>query len=506
MELQATVESLCGFAGRSAGSDAERRAADWLRDRAGAGKREAELEVHWVRPHWSTIHLVHALAGVVGSLVSTASATAGVALVAVAFLSTLLELGGRPSVGRLLSFRRATQNVVAPPPRARSRRVRVVVVAAYDAAQRGLVFRPTFRRWDAAMRAATRGWWPPALLWMALALALLTTTTAVRAAGYDPSWLSVVQLVPTVALLVAIALLADVSLSDPSPDASGASAVAVALNLVQALDEQPLARLDVELVLAGAGDGPALGAGAYVRKRRRRWDAARLAFLEIRPCSGGRPAFWATDGPLVPLRLHPRLIELVRGADPAAPGQRGRDASAAYRARQARWPAVAVGALDERGIVPHRRAADDEPQTVDAKSMEATLELCVAVITALDEDLARREQSDGAEAMQGAGREHSEREKEATQDAGREHSDRAERKQSDRTEATPGAEHEQSDSADAPRAAEREQSDRTEAPRAAEREQSDRAEAPQDAERKQSDHAQATHGAEHDRTEEDPTP
>jgi len=83
MDLQATVESLCGFAGRSAGSDAERRAADWLRDRAGAGKRDAELEVHWVRPHWSTIHLVHALAGVVGSLVSTASAIAGVAIVAV---------------------------------------------------------------------------------------------------------------------------------------------------------------------------------------------------------------------------------------------------------------------------------------------------------------------------------------------------------------------------------------------------------------------------------------
>src|SRR6185503_7241328 len=156
---------------------------------------------------------------------------------------------------------------------------------------------------------------------------------------------------------------------------------------------------------------PALGAGAYVRQRRRRWDAARLAFLEIRPCSGGRPAFWVTDGPLVPLRLHPRLIELVR------------DASAAYRARQARWPAVAVGALDERGITPHRRAADDEPGTVDAKSMEATLELCVAVVTALDEDLARREQSDGAEATQAAGRARSDREEEAPQDAERDQSD-----------------------------------------------------------------------------------
>jgi hypothetical protein len=394
MDLETTVEGLCGFPARSAGSDAERRAAGWLRDRLAAQEREAAFEVHWVRPHWPTIHLVHALAGVVGSLVSTASAVAGVAVVAVALLSTLLELSGRPSPGRLLSFRRATQNVVSPPPRARSRRVRLVVVAAYDAARRGLVFRPAFRRFDAAMRAHTRGWWPPPLLWMALTLALLTATTAVRAAGYDPSWLAVVQLVPTVALLVAIALLADIALSDPAPDASGASAVAVAMALVAALDAQPLARLDVELVLAGAGDGPALGAGAYVRKRRRRWDAARLAVIEVRPCGAGRPALWVTDGPLVPLKLHPGLIELTRTADPAASPQRGRDASAAYRARQARWPAIALGALDAHGIAPLRRVSDDEPDTVDPKAMEATLELAVALVTALDEDLARREQDD----------------------------------------------------------------------------------------------------------------
>src|SRR5205809_79984 len=146
MDLEATVEGLCGFAARSAGSDAERRAAGWLRGRLAAQKRDAAFEVQWVRPHWSSIHLAHALAAVVGSLVSTASAIAGLWVVAVAFVSTLLELSGWPSPARLISYRRATQNVVSPPPRARSRRVRVVVVAAYDAARRGLVFRPAFRR------------------------------------------------------------------------------------------------------------------------------------------------------------------------------------------------------------------------------------------------------------------------------------------------------------------------------------------------------------------------
>jgi hypothetical protein len=390
MDLEATVEGLCGFAGRSAGSDAERRAAGWLRDRLAAQKRDATLEVHWVRPHWATIHLVHALAGVVGSLVSTASAIAGLAVVAVAFVSTLLELSGRPSPARLVSYRRATQNVVSPPPRAHSRRVRLVVIAAYDAARRGLVFRPAFRRLDAALRAATRGWWPPPLAWMAFALAVLAAITATRAAGHDPSWLAVVQLVPTVALLVAVAVLADISLSDPSPDASGASAVAVAMALVTALDARPLGSLDVELVLAGAGDGPALGAAAYIRKRRR-WDAERLAVLEIRPCAGGRPALWVTDGPLVPLRLHPRLIELACAASNATAAElRGRDASAAYRARRMRWPAIALGAVNDHGIAPRRRMPDDEPDTVDVAAMEAILELCLALATALDADLAKR--------------------------------------------------------------------------------------------------------------------
>ena len=391
MDLEGTVEGLCGFAARSGGSDAERRAAGWLRNRLAAQKRDAALEVQWVRPHWSTIHLVHALAGVVGSLVSTASAVAGLAVVAVAFVSTLLELSGRPSPARLVSYRRATQNVVSPPPRAHSRRVRLVVIAAYDAARRGLVFRPALRRLDAALRARTRGWWPPPLEWMAFALALLTAITATRTAGHDPGWLAVVQFVPTVALLIAVALLADVALSDPSPDASGATAVAVAMALVTALDARPLGHLDVELVLAGAGDGPALGAGAYIRKRRRRWDPERLAVLEIRPCAAGAPALWVTDGPVVPLRLHPRLIELGRAAsDAVATDLRGRDASAAYRARRARWPAIALGAADDDGIVPHGRMPDDEPGSIDVGAMEATLELCLALATALDADLAKR--------------------------------------------------------------------------------------------------------------------
>jgi hypothetical protein len=93
----------------------------------------------------------------------------------------------------------------------------------------------------------------------------------------------------------------------------------------------------------------------------------------------------------VPLRLHPRLIELGRAAsDATATDLRGRDASAAYRARRARWPAIALGAVDDDGIVAHRRMPEDEPGTVDLAAMEAALELCLDLATALDADLAQR--------------------------------------------------------------------------------------------------------------------
>jgi hypothetical protein len=404
MAPQETIDRLCSFERRAAGSDAERLAARWLAQRLRDGGRDAEVETHWVRPHWPLAGAAHAVAGVAGTLLTTTSPVAGLAVVGVAFLSMLLDLTGRPSLGRMATYRRATQNVVAAPPApgedrgADSDHIRLVVVAAYDARRRGLVYRPALRRLDARIRRALSGRWPSGPGWMAIALAGLSASAAARMAGVDATWLATVQLILAASLLVAVALLLDVALSEPSPDAGGASAVATAIALVEALDAQPPRGLDVELVLAGAGDGPSQGAGGYVARRRRRWDPARLAVLELRPCAAGQPRFWVRDGALFSLPLHPRLIELARGAarDEAHLGARehaGRADSAAYRARQARWPAIAVGALDRDDLAPRARQASDTPDTVDPAAMRATLELCLALVRALDDDLAARERA-----------------------------------------------------------------------------------------------------------------
>jgi hypothetical protein len=196
-------------------------------------------------------------------------------------------------------------------------------------------------------------------------------------------------------LMWGFAALVDIALSDFSPGANvPGSAVGTALALVEALDRSPAPRLDVELVLAGAGEGPALGMRAYVRARRRR-QPEETAVLAIEPCGVGTPCWVTRDGQLFPLRYHPRLIELCQraaGADPSlgAPPFASHGMAQAFPARIARWPAIAVGCRDERDQVPGAHEAWDVADRLDARSMEAALELCLALVGRLSDDLEQR--------------------------------------------------------------------------------------------------------------------
>jgi hypothetical protein len=75
MEAQdplATINALVGFAGRGAGSDAERRAADWLAKRCAPLRPDAEVETFWCRPNSAAAHLWHLALAIAGSLASLA--------------------------------------------------------------------------------------------------------------------------------------------------------------------------------------------------------------------------------------------------------------------------------------------------------------------------------------------------------------------------------------------------------------------------------------------------
>ncbi len=404
MDPTEIAAGLAEIQGRAPGSDAERRATLLLRRRLRAMGREVEVETEWVRPQWAALHALHVALGVAGSLVALSTPIVGLAILVVAAASAALDLLGIAHLLRRITPERATQNLVSPPTAATrtgpQRTVRLVIVAGYDAPRGGLARRDVVRRPAAAVQRATAGRLPGALGAMVIGLLVLVGVAIARLVGLDASWLDVVQLVPTVGLLVGLALLFDLGLSMPGPGAGeSASAAAVAIALAAQLDRSPPRHLGVEVVLTGAGDGPSLGMRAFVRRRARRYRPEGTAVLHIGPCGRGRPCWWTVDGPLFSRRLHPRLADLCAEVARQTPrlgarGHRGHGAGAGWRARLVGWPAITVGGLDAHGLVPAAGRSDDDAEHLDPGAMRATLDFCRELVERLDADLAARASQD----------------------------------------------------------------------------------------------------------------
>lgn len=378
MDPRRTVDRLLEIGPRASCSDAERRAARLLARELREAGRRPRTETVWVRPQWSWIWLLHATLGIAASVVSVEEPVAGLVVAGVAAVSALAELSGRVGVLSLLWPRRATQNVVSRD--AREAPVRLVIAAAYDAPRSMTGSLRAGARLDAAVRRLLGGRWPHPLAVVALALVAIAGCAVARLAGVESSALGAVQLVPTVACIVAVALLADAAFGRPTPGASAnASAAAAALSLAATLDRRPPSNLAVDVVLAGASDGLGLGLRAHVRAHRRELRPEQVAVLQLEPCGTGTPHVWSHDGPLFALALHPRLVALAEGI---APRHRGHGYGA-YRARQARWPAIALGALPSRA-----RLRDDDAEHLDVAAIRATVEVALRLVARLDADLA----------------------------------------------------------------------------------------------------------------------
>ena len=400
MDPQTVVTGLGRVAPRGPGTDAERRASRWLAAVLREDlEREAQVETVWVRPNHALVIALHAAVGVAGSVLAVSRPAIGLGLALAALVSWVLDGLGLAHLGRRLTPARATQNLVSPPTAAtrsgRRRIVRLVITAAYDAGRAGIVHREPVRRAVARVRAWTGGRLPGSGTFLALALAAVAGLAGLRLAGVDAGWVGAVQLVPTVGLMAALALAVDTALSRTGPGAGDpASGAAVALALAGALDRDPPRHLGVEVVLAGAGEGPSLGMRQFVRARRGRWRPEATAVIHLAACGRGRPRWWASDGPVLPQRLHPTLAGLAADVaeDHDARPHRGHGATGAWRARRAAWPAIAIGCLEDDAWPRDSHTAQDTADRVDPKSMAAALEFSIAVVRALDDDLSGRVQ------------------------------------------------------------------------------------------------------------------
>ncbi len=160
--------------------------------------------------------------------------------------------------------------------------------------------------------------------------------------------------------------------------------------------------MDVELVLAGAGEGGGIGLMRHLRRRspgprlgrlRRRkpeLDRTNAAVLGFAASGAGTVHYWTSDGSLVPLRYSGRFRRLCEeaGGELGAAQHTGRGTTPGWPARLRGIPAIALGCLDQTGTVPRSHRRDDTAAQIEAGTLDATVEFALILVDALDSFLA----------------------------------------------------------------------------------------------------------------------
>jgi peptidase M28-like protein len=394
------IRDLCSFEGRGPGTDAERRAANMLAGRLRRIGRQVAIEPTFVHPQYALVHLIHAALAIAGSLVATVQPAVGFALVLVAATSTYLDVNTRFYLVRSLFFRRASQNVLSPGPNPGAP-ARLILVAHYDAARTGYLFAKAARRIRRLPERARLALGPFRLFFWG-GIAPLLPILGARMAGVEGEWLSALQTVPTIVLVVAAFLLIDISLSGIVPGAyDNASGVAAALSAADELRTAPPANLDVWVLLTGAEEALCEGMRAFVRGHRRELDRDNTYIVNVDSVSHGDLTYETSEGAIVSLPLDRELTELCEalGSDPR------------FRARPLRFPllddalparqrglrTVTIRTTDDGLLAPWYHTYDDLPERVDGEALTRATEFVVALARLLDREAGRGTRPPAAE-------------------------------------------------------------------------------------------------------------
>ncbi len=384
------VAALAAIPGRGAGTDAERRAAAWLAGQIRSRRARVSVEPFWCRPNWAMAQAWHVALAVAGSLICVASARAGGAILLAALVFVIVDATTGRSPGRLLTPERASQNVVARPVAKDTGRVRLIITSNYDAGRAGLVYRDGLRSAAASAHRRLHGLTPGWIGWIVVAIVWLLITAILRLEGHRSTTIGVIQLLPTVGLMLGVVLLLELAASDWSPAAGdNATGVSVALTLARALAVSPPPNLDVELVLTGAGDGDQTGLRRHLAASRRTRRPTNTVVLGIAACARGELRWWSSDSALFPVGYPKRLTELAQRVAAEQPHlavspHRGRGATPALPARRARIPALALGCLDEQGLVPRSHQTGDEAAAVDRAAHDRAVQFGLMLVDAID--------------------------------------------------------------------------------------------------------------------------
>ena len=386
------IRELCSFERRGPGTDAERRAANMLAGRLRASGRRAEVEPIYVHPQYSLVHALHAAIAIAGSVLATVDPAIGFVLVFAAATSLYLDLNTRFYLVRRLFFRRASQNVVSPGPNPEAP-LRVILTAHYDAARTGFVFGARAHRLAKRLSPRMRVFFGPFRLIFWGGVAPLLPILGARMAGVDAQWLSVLQLFPTIILIVAVFLLVDIALSEIVPGAyDNASGVAAVLSAAAALDADRPSNIDLWVVLAGSEESNCEGMRSFVRAHRTELDKERTVFLVVDGASWGEVHYEVSEGAIVSLNMDAELVELCEALDAA--GESARPVRSplltdALPARVRGYRAIALTSVEDGLVPPWYHAPEDTPERVEPGPLERTTGFVVSLVRLLDRGAGR---------------------------------------------------------------------------------------------------------------------
>lgn len=323
---------------------------------------------------------LHAILGVTASVVSAYLPPLGFALLLLVIASCYLDLSSRHYLLRRLLFRRGSQNVISPGnhPDAQER---IILVAGCDVPRTGWM--KGARAFEMRRRLPSRiqgllGIYR-VLLWAGLAP--LLPLIGARLAGYDPIWITIVQIFPTVILAVVAFLLIDSSVATPSPGASeNASGVIACLELAKKLESSPLRECDVWIVVSGGSTCFGEGMKSFFADERLRDRERRTTVVELQAVGAGTICFRESQGAGVGIRPPERLVHALVGIPPASEPV-STDAVAAHSAGV---DAITLTGLEDGLPQPWRSTMADLPVTVDREILDQAVTAAERLVRNLD--------------------------------------------------------------------------------------------------------------------------
>jgi hypothetical protein len=384
MDLLAEIDALVGVGRRAPGSDAERRAAGHLEGRLKELGREVEVESIEVWPNWPLAYAILAALGVFGSVLSVSVPVVGAALALLAALLTFLDAGVLlPTLRRPLG-RRASQNVVSWGDR--DKPGMLLLVAHYDAGRSGIALSQKAEERRAAVGHLIRR--PigalELLFWAELAV---LACCLLRLPGLSGILLTAVQFVPTVLLIVAVALLLDIALAGTKGgENDNATGAALALRLAERFGGGRLEHFDVHVLFTGGQKAIAAGSRAFVKRHKGELGRERTVILNLDAVGSGTVRYASREGPLIAIKSHPQLVRLCDAIaeddqEENSFGARAivnRAPSDGYAARSAGLPAITISCRGRLDYVPAR---------VDEQALERAEGFCAELIQRLDAEV-----------------------------------------------------------------------------------------------------------------------